>query len=144
MAYRISIQEAEKMGIISPDCKKKPRHKQLSSKLVNTGEGTPQHLLYKTFIKRFPDIPMEWEKKKLIPGRRFQIDLFIPNKLIIEVDGYQFHRSLGAFKKDRIRQNILAEHGFIVLRYFSKQIFDIGELEIIVQQIASIHKERNT
>lgn len=57
---------------------------------------------------------------------------------MIEVDGFQYHKSKTAFQKDRERQNLLAEHGYVVLRYYTKQI--LKELLLVVDQIASIER----
>jgi hypothetical protein len=140
MSFRVSEREALKRGWIKSPVR---RVKGISSKIANTGNGTPQKKLYARFKKRYPGIPLEWEKKKLISGRRFETDLFIPPKLVIEVDGFQFHRSKQSFQTDRIRQNLFASHGFIVLRYFTKQIHNESELGKVIDQIFKVHTEIN-
>lgn len=42
--------------------------------------------------------------------------LFETSRLVVEVDGYQFHGGLAAFQRDRDRQNLLVRHGYVVLR----------------------------
>jgi len=47
-----------------------------------------------------------------------RIDFAYPGDLVaIEVDGYESHASLGAFRHDRSRQNELVEMGWTVLRF---------------------------
>ncbi len=53
-------------------------------------------------------------------GRRFvgRVGFAYPDvSLAIEVDGYEFHGSLGAFRHDRARQNELVAAGWTVLRF---------------------------
>jgi len=53
-------------------------------------------------------------------GRRFvgRVDFAYPDvRLAIEVDGYESHSSLGAFRQDRARQNELVAAGWTVLRF---------------------------
>jgi very-short-patch-repair endonuclease len=142
MALRVSLAQAKKLGWVS-DSDRLPSGAQ-SSKSVNTAEGTPQHILFTTLKNRHPEIPIEWEKKHLIPGRKFETDLFIPDRLVIEVDGYRYHRSNSAFKKDRDRQNLFTLHGFKVLRFYAKQIFDDRQLEEAIELIATVYEEMSS
>jgi len=53
-------------------------------------------------------------------GRRFvgRVDFAFPGvRLAIEVDGYEHHASLSAFRHDRARQNELVAAGWTVLRF---------------------------
>ena len=53
-------------------------------------------------------------------GRRFvgRVDFAYPRrKVAIEVDGYECHSSLAAFRRDRARQNELVAAGWTVLRF---------------------------
>jgi very-short-patch-repair endonuclease len=50
-------------------------------------------------------------------GRRYIVDFAWPMvKLVLEVDGYAVHATPEAFNADRVRQNILVEAGWTVLR----------------------------
>lgn len=70
----------------------------------------------------------------LVPGRRYRADIVIPAaRLVIEFDGFQYHRSKAAFQKDRERQNLLIEQGWTVMRFFNKQVRD--DLDGVVQQV---------
>ncbi|HEX7300134.1 MAG TPA: type IV toxin-antitoxin system AbiEi family antitoxin domain-containing protein, partial [Solirubrobacteraceae bacterium] len=48
--------------------------------------------------------------------------LFAAQKLVVELDGYRFHRSRRAFERDRERDAILARHGLRVLRFSHHQV----------------------
>ena len=131
---RVSLQEAIDKGWVSP-----APHLHRSdrpSKARNTGEGTPQYILYRALKKKAPNLRIEWEKAGLIKGRKFVVDIYIPDgKLCIEIDGFQYHRSLNTFKKDRHRQNLFVLHGYRVLRYHTGEIFDLEARRTIVEEI---------
>ena len=63
------------------------------------------------------------------------IDIAFPDiRLAIEIDGWQYHgKYLTQFKKDRIRQNLLAINGWRILRYFHGQV--MKERERIMAEI---------
>ena len=48
--------------------------------------------------------------------------LFESSRLVVEVDGYQFHGGPSAFQRDRDRQNLLVRHGYVVLRLTWKDL----------------------
>ncbi|WP_197429811.1 endonuclease domain-containing protein [Auraticoccus cholistanensis] len=51
-------------------------------------------------------------------GRRFVVDvLFADARVVLEVDGREFHSSAEAFESDRRRQNLLVLDGWTVLRF---------------------------
>ncbi len=139
MSLRVSEAEAIRRGWIN-----KPKKKSGSnSKQVNTGDGTPQKILFEALKEACPELNVEWEKKKLIPNRRFEVDIFIPPRLAIEVDGFKFHRSKNTFQKDRQRRNIFTENGYIVLQYFSGEIFKLESRAEIIEQIKRINNDSN-
>ena len=83
----------------------------------------PQRQLFDALRQRFPQEPLEWEASHLVPGRKFRADILIPRlRLIIELDGFAYHRSKSAFRSDRERQNLLVLHGYRVLRYTNKHV----------------------
>lgn len=118
--------------------KRKAKPKQASTKLLNTSTGTPQYILFQALKLFAPNITVIWEQAGLIPGRRFVVDLFVPPRLIIEVDGFGFHRSKASFQKDRLRQNIFAEHGYVVLRYYTGQIHSSEQRLKVLEQIVRV------
>lgn len=47
----------------------------------------------------------------------FEVDFLWPRQqLVVELDGYAFHRSRGAFERDRVRDAVLAVAGYRILR----------------------------
>ena len=48
--------------------------------------------------------------------------LFAPARLVVETDGYRFHRTRRAFERDRERDAILARAGYRVLRFTHRQM----------------------
>lgn len=53
-----------------------------------------------------------------LAGRRVVIDIAFPGQRIaVEFDGWAFHSSAQAFQRDRERQNLLVNHGWVVLRF---------------------------
>lgn len=96
--------------------------------------SSPQKILFDALCKRLPGRP-EWEVMQLIPGRKFSADIFIPPKVVVEMDGFRFHRSKPAFQTDRDRQNLFMMHGYRVIRAYAGQIFDTERLDELVELI---------
>lgn len=116
-----------------------------NSKAHNTGKGTPQRILYEALRESAPEgTRIEWERKGLIDGRRYEVDIYLPDaRLCVEVDGFQFHRSLQAFKKDRERQNAFVLAGYRVLRYTTKEVYTLASRRRIVEEILSAFGSAN-
>jgi very-short-patch-repair endonuclease len=57
-------------------------------------------------------------------------------RLIVETDGYQFHRGRQAFEEDHARGLELKAHGYEVLRFTYRQV--VGEREQIVALLRSL------
>jgi very-short-patch-repair endonuclease len=56
-----------------------------------------------------------------VDGRRFVLDLAYPDERIaMEVDGFDVHRTRSAFDADRSRQNLLVLAGWLLLRFTSR------------------------
>jgi very-short-patch-repair endonuclease len=54
-----------------------------------------------------------------------QVDALWPHhKLVVEVDGWDFHRDRTAFENDRARDAILVANGYRVLRFTARQLDD--------------------
>lgn len=71
-------------------------------------------------------------------GRRFVPDLvFEKAKLIVEVDGRQFHSSPQAFHADRERDNCFVSDGWIILRFTPAMIWNHPE-QVIEQTLAAL------
>jgi very-short-patch-repair endonuclease len=50
--------------------------------------------------------------------------------LVVEVDGYAYHHTCRAFKRDRERDAVLAAHGIRTLRFTARQVTD-GPAEVV-------------
>jgi very-short-patch-repair endonuclease len=97
----------------------------------------PQQLIYEALIA-VEGLEVCWEQDNLIPGRKFRADIYLPaSKVIVEMDGFKYHRSKDAFQSDRMRQNLFVEHGFHVLRFFARQVFH--DIDAVVDQILRVH-----
>ena len=59
------------------------------------------------------------EHNALIAGYRFD---FLIGKLIIEVDGWEYHKRSEIFQADRSKQNAAVAHGYTVLRFTADDI----------------------
>lgn len=46
-----------------------------------------------------------------------RVDLLVDGWLVIEADGYEFHRSRADYRNDRRRGNALAARGYALLRF---------------------------
>lgn len=98
-------------------------------------------MLYRALLAELGPGSVAWEKEDLIPGRKYRVDIYLPaSRLVIEFDGFQYHRSKAAFQKDRERQNLFISNGFHPLRFFAKQVFE--DLDGVTAQIVSVHKAR--
>ena len=135
MPVRLSLQQAQRLGIIPPAARCSAREKQ--------HKRDPQRILHDALCRRLPDEAIQYEAQGLIPGRRFRADIWIPrSRIAVEMDGFQYHRSKAAFQADRERQNLFAAQGITVLRYFARQVF--RDLDSVIEQIAKVHQRRVT
>ena len=65
----------------------------------------------------------------------YEVDFLWPaEKLIVEVDGYAFHSSAGAFARDRKRDAALTASGYRVVRLTWHDI--VGEPEVTLTMLA--------
>lgn len=66
----------------------------------------------------------------------FQVDALWPDhKLVVEVDGWLFHRDRDAFENDRLRDATLVAHGYRVIRFTARQLRD--EPLLVLGQLAA-------
>jgi len=84
--------------------------------------------------------PPTRQHRVVIDGRVYFLDLAYPKERIaIEVDGFEFHRSRQAFDEDRTRQNDLVRAGWSVLRFTSR-----STAEEILATVRSLLFERSS
>lgn len=108
--------------------------------LSANAKPVPQRLLFDALERALPGLP-EWEKERLIPGRNYRADIFIPPNITVEMDGFAFHRSKDAFQSDRDRQNLFARYGYRVFRAYTKQCLDEAMLAELVDLIVQAYAE---
>lgn len=72
-----------------------------------------------------------------IPGRKFELDMaFIPEKLGVEVDGWQYHGKFkSGFHRDREKRNLLLLNGWALLTFSAREVFadPMGCVEMVGQ-----------
>lgn len=138
---RFSVAEAVQRGWIKPDeipsdtkggqaaSAPRPPRKQYTSEL-------PQDRLFNLLRSRWGDRVMS-EYRGAVPGRRFRIDVAIPDAMIAcECDGYRYHKTLSAFINDRTRGRLLVIHGWRVLHFPVHTIFK--EPDIVIRDVGAL------
>jgi very-short-patch-repair endonuclease len=65
-----------------------------------------------------------------------RVDFLIAGWLIVEVNGFQFHSSRSAWRKDMGRSNIAQTHGYAVLGYAPEQIWNSPDK--VLQEISAV------
>lgn len=89
---------------------------------------TPQVKLYQALVKRYGVLwtggQVSYELKNVVPGRKFEADIALPNyKTAIEMDGYRHHGlSKSGFKRDRQKWLLFAESGWLVIPVSLEQL----------------------
>lgn len=102
-----------------------------------SGGVDPQAVLYQAICRRLGAERVRCEVPGLIPGRRYRADIVIADaRLVIEFDGFAYHRSRDAFQKDRDRQNAFVSHGWRVLRFFNRQV--LNDLDGVLEQVQRV------
>jgi very-short-patch-repair endonuclease len=128
---RLSASAAKKLGLDAPKTVPKVRKPRRSDHF------DPQVRLTQALRDALGSHEVESEVCGLIPGRRYRADIVIRRaQLVIEFDGFQYHRSKAAFQSDRERQNAFVAHGWRVLRFFHRQVRN--DLDGVVAQILGV------
>lgn len=110
-----------------------PRSKGKGSKLAPTvcefpPNKEPAAVLYHRLVQsygRFAEGGDVLHEVRLpFTGSRVRLDMALPKyRIAIEVDGWQYHgKYLESFKKDRAKQLLLAEYGWLVIRLSNEQV----------------------
>lgn len=158
MSLRFSPDEALAMGIITKDVAQSIKNggnkvRDLATKKtapaksapkteaakVLAAANDPQTILYDALVKRLPEDAVKWEVPNLIQGRQYRVDILVGKNIIVEMDGFAYHRSKDAFQKDRERQNLFAAEGYFVFRTFAKEVFDMASRAALVELIVGTH-----
>lgn len=159
MSLRFSTQEALKKGWITqaqarettrlekvksaPSRGRSPSPAERKTVLTQTARAQmPQEKLWDACAAHWPDRVSQgelvWEFSGAVPGRRFRIDIaFVPEKVGIEVDGWEHHgKYLADFKRDREKDRCLVLNGWRVLRFYAEEIRNRPEL--LISQIERV------
>ena len=105
----------------------------------------PQEKLWRACATQWPTWlalkKLVWEYPGAVPGRRFRLDIAFPqHKLACEVDGWEHHgKYLSDFKRDRLRDRLLVQNGWRVLRFYAEEIHSDSS-----QLVAEINKALST
>ena len=51
------------------------------------------------------------------------VDLVVAGRVVVELDGYEFHRDRAQFREDRRRDRALVAMGYLVLRFTAHEVF---------------------
>ena len=65
-----------------------------------------------------------------------RVDLLVDGWLVLEADGYEFHRDRASYRNDRRRQNALAAAGYTVLRFSYEDI--VHDEERVLETIRAV------
>ncbi|MDC7251612.1 endonuclease domain-containing protein [Wohlfahrtiimonas chitiniclastica] len=72
---------------------------------------------------------------------RYRVDFILRDaRLIIELDGHEYHSSKEQLEKDAIRQRYLSRAGYTVIRFTGREI--VRDSESCVAEVRDIYKER--
>lgn len=71
------------------------------------------------------------------------VDLVIGDRLVLELDGREWHSSFEAFAEDRRRDLILHERDYLVVRLtYAQVMFEWPRVEAMIRSLVSRHKHR--
>ena len=109
-------------------CQRNPgrrAHKRLQSLLPNLTSPEPTRSeLERRFrrVCRLADVPLPQVN---VPVEGYEVDAFWPAaRLVVELDGWGFHKTRGAFERDRARDAALLVAGYRVVRATYRQLRD--------------------
>lgn len=115
---------------------------------VRSGPSVPQAMLWELVRKKYPDA--EEEKRGLVPGRRYVVDIVIERvRLVLEIDGWEWHgRHKSGFKRDREKDRALLLAGYRVVRFYASEIMKdpdtvLATLDRVVDVIESERRSNN-
>lgn len=110
----------------------------------NGGISEPQRRLWDAVKRKYPSA--EQDKRGLIKGRRYIADILLADyRLVIEVDGWEFHGKYKAgFQRDREKDRALMLAGYRICRFSAGEILKDVEavLKILEKVIEKIKDEQ--
>ena len=92
--------------------------------------------------RHFPNLPLMTEF--LVYGGRYRIDFaFVPARIAVELDGYEYHSDRDRFTEDRQRDRALQRDGWRVLHFSGREIYYnvdacVQEVYTVITQCSSI------
>jgi very-short-patch-repair endonuclease len=103
------------LGELLGRCPTYPGAKRLLPFVLESGAPTRSQFerAFKAFARRFGLPP--YELNTIVCGREVDV-LFAAERVIVELDGYHFHRGRGSFERDRNQDVEALTHGFITVR----------------------------
>lgn len=96
-------------------------------------ESVPEAVLFSSLLEYLPIASLPVPQYEVGP---YRLDFaFIESKVVIEVDGIEFHGNQEAFVADRKRTRFLESHGWRVIRFAAKEILDTATSSKCVEEI---------
>lgn len=133
---------AWKVSSMTPINPKSPAKSALKAALAQ--RSPPHEILWSRVHKIWGD-KAHYEYENAVPNRKFRLDIAFPEiKLCVEVDGWEFHgKHKAGSHKDREKQTLLTENGWLILRFSSKSIFsDVESCLASIQKTINISGNR--
>jgi very-short-patch-repair endonuclease len=122
----------------------------LKSQLLGDRSGPSRAVLHQLDLRAESIVEVDAQHLFRLNGLNFEIqvqlpgigrvDFLIEGCLIVEVDGYAFHSSRAAMRKDLNRNNASTLHGYSVLRYMPEVIW--FEPERVIAEIRTVLDNR--
>ncbi|GAC1490429.1 MAG: hypothetical protein NVS2B15_09150 [Pseudarthrobacter sp.] len=85
----------------------------------------------------FESAGLPFSRQVQIPGVG-RVDFLIDGWLIVEINGFQFHSSRAAWRKDMTRSNVAQTQGYAVLSYAPEQVWNSPDM--VLQEIEAVLK----
>jgi very-short-patch-repair endonuclease len=93
-----------------------PQLRELAAMTGTNAHSVAEHALHEILLE-LPDLRWVANAPLTINGRRLVVDVLVPDmRIVIEVDGKEFHSGADRFQSDRERQNALVSAGYTVIR----------------------------
>lgn len=133
---------AWKVSASTPVNTKSPAKQALKAAVSHS---SPPHEILWSRVQKVWGNKARYEYEHAIPNRKFRLDIAFPDiKLCVEVDGWQYHgKHKAGFHKDREKQMLLTENGWLMLRFSTKAIFnDVESCLASIQRTINISGNR--
>src|SRR5204862_3749576 len=106
------------------------------------GESHLEQLVYQPLVDAGVDLPVP-QYEVVVNGERFRLDFAWPDaKLYVEVDGFDTHRMLTDFYRDRRREGLLVAAGWTPL-HFTDRSTPTEVVDRVDTTLARLRRERS-